>query len=88
MEGVEADPLIGDARQRRRVNRPAVGVGQTETDIIQQNDEDIRRILRDMALLHPSLVLGILQSSRGHADRRGGRERQHRTVVGRRGGMA
>ena len=51
MEGVVADPLVGEARQRRRMDRAAEGVGQPEADVIQQDDEDIGRVLGQMACL-------------------------------------
>ena len=48
VEGVVADALVRDARQRRRVDRPAVGIGQAEADVVEQDDEDVGRILRQM----------------------------------------
>ena len=85
MEGVVADALTGDARQRGRVDRPAVGVGQAEADIVQQDDQNVGRVLRQVALLDAALVLGVLKS--GFSDA-GGRRRgkwQNRTVVARLG---
>ena len=35
VEGVVADPLIGDARQRRRMDRAAIGVGKPKAHVIQ-----------------------------------------------------
>ena len=35
VEGIVTDALIGNPRERGRVDRPAVGVGQTEADIVQ-----------------------------------------------------
>ena len=45
MEGVVADALVRDARQRRRVDRPAEGVGQAEAHVVEQDDQDVGRIL-------------------------------------------
>ena len=51
VEGVVADALVRDARQRRRVDRAAEGVGQAEADVVEQDDEDVGRVLRQMARL-------------------------------------
>ena len=91
VEGVVADALARDARERWRVDRPAVGVGQAEADVVQHDDEDVGRILGQSALLHAPLVLGILQPRRSDAGRRGRRERQDgavRRVQGPPGSMA
>ena len=85
MEGVVADALVRDARQRGRMDRSAVGVGQAEADVVEQDDEDVGGILRQVALLHAPLVLRRLQRRAGHACRRCRRKRQHRAVGGLRG---
>jgi hypothetical protein len=81
VEGVVADPLIGDARQGRRMNRTAIGVGEPKAHIIQEDDENIGRVLWQMALLHASAMDGILQSWFGHARRRRRCEGQDGSIV-------
>ena len=79
---VVADALIRDARQRGRPDRATVGVRQSEADVVQQDDQNVGRILGQMALHDAGLVLRVLQGRRGYARRRGRWKGQHRTVVG------
>ena len=51
-------------RQRRRVDRAAVGVRQAEADVVEQDDEDVGRILRQVVRLDAPLVLRLLQRRR------------------------
>ena len=60
---------------------PPIGVGQAEADVVEQDDEDVRRVLREMARLDAPLVLRFLQRRRGHARRRRRREGQDGAVV-------
>ena len=81
VEGVVADPLIGDARQRRRMDRAAIGVRQPETHIIQQDDKNIGCVLRQIALLHAPAVDGVLQSWLRQARRRRRLEGEDGSIV-------
>ena len=80
MERVVADALIGELAQGWRVDLAAEGGGLTEADVIHQYDQHIGRILAQMVLLRPPLVLGVLQSRRGDARRREWRKWKHRAI--------
>ena len=86
VERVVADAFVGDARQRWGVDRPAVGVGQAEADVVKQDDEDVGRVLRQAVGFDASLVFRFLQGRPGHAGRGGRREGQDAAVSGNAGG--
>ena len=81
VEGVVADPLARDARQRRGMDGPTVGVRQAEAHVVEQDDEDVRGIRGKPVRLHPTLVFGLLQGRPRQARRGGRREGQDRAVV-------
>ena len=81
VESVVADPLIGDAGQGWRMDRAAIGVGKAKANVIQQDDENIWRVLGQMAYLGAPMMNGVLQSGFGHARRRSRCEGQHGPVV-------
>ena len=80
VERVVADALVRHARQRGRADRPSVGVRQAESHIVEQHDEDIGRILGQVALFDAALVRGFLQGGAGSAGRRRWWKRQDRAV--------
>ncbi len=80
VECVVTDAGVCDATQRRRVNRAAVRIGQTEADVIHQDDQDVRRILRQVARRTPRRERRVLQAWCGNTRRRVRGERQHRAV--------
>src|SRR4029079_5064230 len=43
MEAVVLETLSGEALRRRRGARPAERTGRGETDVVEQNDKDVRR---------------------------------------------
>jgi hypothetical protein len=61
VERVVADPLIGEARQGGRRDFAAECVGQPESDVVQEHDEDVGRVLRQVVRIGPSDVPGVLQ---------------------------
>ena len=76
---VERDALIGEARKRRRMNLAAQRVGEAEADIVEQHDQDVRRVGGKMVRLRAPDMLRLLQRRPRRA--RGGdrRKRQHRS---------
>ena len=81
VEGVVADAFTGDAAQGRRVRRTAVCIGLSEADIVEQDDDDVGRVLRQTIGLDAALMPGLLQRLRSDARRWHGRKRQDRAVI-------
>ena len=77
MKRVVADASPGEPGKRRGADRPAEGVGQAETDIVQQDDDDVRRARRQ-ARCRGEGAVGLVP----------GAQQRERAVVGpgRRGG--
>ena len=80
MKPVVADAGVRHTRKRGRADHAAVGVGQAESHIVEQHDEDIGRILGQAALVDAPLMLRLLQGDAGNAGRRRRCKRQHRAV--------
>jgi len=78
MELVEGDALVGESRQRRCMDLAAKRIGQAEADVIEKDDEDVRRIGRKMVRFSAPDVLRFLQRRPGGARRGNRRERQNR----------
>ena len=63
------------------MDRAAIGVGKTKAHVVQQDDEDVRRVLGQMVRLHAPMHRRVLQSRLGDAGRRRRREWENGTVV-------
>ena len=81
VEGVVADAVIRDPRKRRRVDWTAIGIGQAEANVIEEDDQDVGRVLRQVVRLRPPLMRRILKPRRSDACRRDRREWEHGTVI-------
>ncbi len=80
VECVVTNARVGDARERRRVDRSPVGVGQAEADVVEQDNQNVGRVFGQVALFHPAPMLQRLQRRTGHAGRRRRRERKDGTI--------
>src|SRR6188472_870306 len=69
MKAIVRDSFLGDARQCRRMNFPAIGVGLSWADIVYQKNHNVRRILRQMAYWRQRTIGGLLHSPFGSATR-------------------
>ena len=78
VELIEDDAVVGEARQCRRVDLAAKRVGQAKADVVEEDNQDVRRVGRKMVRLRAPDMLGLLQRRPGGA--RGGnrRKRQNR----------
>ena len=79
VELIEGDALVGEPRQGRRVDLAAKRVGQAKADIVQEDDENVRRVGRKMVRLSAPDMLEFLQRRPGGARGRHRRERQNRS---------
>ena len=70
VEPVVADAVVGEAAEGRRVDRAAERVGQAEAHVVEQDDQDVGRVLRQVVRLDPPLVLRLLQRPPRDAGRR------------------
>ena len=77
VESVEGDALIGEARQRRRVHLAAERVGEAEADVVEQHDQDVRRVGGKVVRLRAPDMLRFLQRRPRRA--RGGDRRKRST---------
>ena len=78
VELVEGDALVGEARQRRRMDLAAKRVGEAKADVVEEDDEDVRRVGRKMVRLGAPDMLRLLQRRPGGACGRNRRKRQSR----------
>ena len=78
VELVEGDAVVGEARQCRRVDLAAKRVGQAKADVVEEDDEDVRRVGRKMVRLGAPDMLRFLQRRPGGARGRNRRKRQNR----------
>src|SRR6478609_1408406 len=60
MKAIVRDSFLGDARQCRRMNFPAIGVGLSWADIVNQKNHNVRRILGQMAYWRQRTIGGLL----------------------------
>ena len=86
VEPVVPDPLVGEAAEGRRVDRAAEGVGGPEAHVVDQDDQDVRRVLGEVVRLDAPLHGRFLERPPGHAGRGRRRERKDGPVGRRRGG--
>ena len=77
VEPVVPDALAVDPRQRVGPDLPAKGGRQPGSHIIDQHDQNVRRILRQPTRLHSPLVHRLLHRAARDARRPSPRERQH-----------
>ena len=84
VKAVVADAFVAEAGQRRRMGKAAEGVRHSEAGVVNENDEDVGRILRQAIWLDAAFVDRLLQGLARLAGRRRRWERQHRTVIRRR----
>ena len=56
VEGVVTDAAVGDPAQGRRVNATADGIGLGEAGIVEHDDQNVRRVLRQVRRRLPLLV--------------------------------
>ena len=82
VEGVVAKALIGELAQRGRVDLAAERVRDTEADVIEQHDEDIRRVLGQALRRRGPFHRGVLEARLHHALHRRPGKRQHGAVIG------
>ena len=82
VESVVAHPLIGELAQRRRVDLAAERRRLAETDVIEQDDEHVRRVRLEVPGLRAALVHRVLQPRLGDACRGHRRKWQDAAVVG------
>ena len=87
VEGVVADALVGQAAERGRLDLAAEGRSLAEADVVEQDDQHVRRAGLQVLRLGAALVHRVLQPRLGDAGRRHRRERQHRAVGRRSGGV-
>ena len=80
VEGVVADAVFCYSPESRRTHLPAHHIGQAEPDIVEQNDEDVRRVLRQVLRLDATVMGRFGQCVPGRTGRRGGRKREGRSV--------
>ena len=81
-------PASRSRRQRRRMDLSAERVRNAEAHVVDQHDEDVRRTRPESLGFLAPLHRGFLQRRARDARRRGGRERQDRTIrCGRRGAL-
>jgi hypothetical protein len=73
----EADALAVHPAQRVRTHLAAERVRQARTRVIDQDDQDVRRVLREMTLPHPVLIGGLLHRPPGATGGRRRRKRKH-----------
>ena len=85
VEGVVADALARELGECRRVHLATERRRLAEADVVQQDDQHIRRAGLQVLRLRAALVHGILQAGRRLARRRHRRKRKHRAIA-RRGG--
>ena len=57
MKGIVADALVGKLGERWRVDRAAKGIRQTKPDIVEQDNNDIGRVFRQVIWLNVALML-------------------------------
>ena len=91
VEGVVADALARQLGECRRVHLAAERRRLAEADVVEQDDQHVRRAGLQVLRLGTALVHGILQARRRLACRRHRRKRQHGAIArrgGRGGGMA
>ena len=81
VEGVVADALVGEPRQRRRVDRTAEGVRQAEADVVEQDDEDVGRVLREGGSSRPAADASTPAASARRRSPTGSAERAGRAVI-------
>jgi hypothetical protein len=74
VEGVIADPRRRNTRKVRRVDRPTIGIRKAEANVIEKDNDDVGRILRQMALLDPPFHRRILKPRLRPAGRWGRRK--------------
>ncbi len=87
VERVVGDALVREAAQRRRVHLAAERRRLAEADVVEQDDQHVRRAGLQVVRLRASLVDGILQARCGLARRRHRREGKHRAIGGRGGSV-
>jgi hypothetical protein len=75
MKAVVGYARIGDARERRCVDLAPIGGGLARTDIVHEDDKDVRRIGRQALRVNALLVNRVLHRQPGRGGRRRGRER-------------
>ena len=76
MEAVVGDPFLDDAVHRRGLDFAAEGGRQAGAGVVDQHDEDVRRIGGKPARLNAPLVDRFLHRAAGDARRRRRWERQ------------
>ena len=62
VELIEGDALVGEAGERRRMDLAAQRVGEAEADVVEQDDQDVRRVCGKMVRLRAPDVLKLLTS--------------------------
>src|SRR5690349_3998611 len=76
MEAVVAHPGLQNALQRRGVHLAAEGAGQPRTRVVDEYDEDVRRVGRKPPRRRSRAVDRLLHRAAGDAARRRGWKRQ------------
>ena len=79
MKTIIADAFVAQLGKRRRMSEAAESIGRAEAGVINQDDEDVGRILRQMVRLDAAFVHGFLQRLARFAGRRRGWERAERS---------
>ena len=56
---VVGDPFLGDAGQDRRVDLPTICIGLGRADVVNQENQNVRRILRQMTYRRQRTISGL-----------------------------